>query len=197
VYRAGDHLKVRRSWGYFHHGIYVSDERVIQFGGRIFDKPRATIGAVTIEQFAQGRLAQVVQHGQRNWFGVILPTAESGDRIVERAEWLLAHHPPRRYNLVGYNREHAANWCATGWYTESHQIRSVFFLRAIVGEIASLYAAYRYRIGSISRRLVLVLVGLEAFSAVTIVMYNLHIRRFWRDIGSRWRQHEAPVDDNQ
>ncbi|MGP8161593.1 MAG: lecithin retinol acyltransferase family protein [Candidatus Dormibacteria bacterium] len=30
----GDHLRVRRL-GYFHHGIYVGDGRVVQVGGRI------------------------------------------------------------------------------------------------------------------------------------------------------------------
>ena len=34
-FRSGDHLKVRRPRGYDHHGIYISDDRVIQFGSGI------------------------------------------------------------------------------------------------------------------------------------------------------------------
>ncbi len=52
-----------------------------------------------------------------------LPKADGRDKIVERAEWLLANHPPRwRYNLIGNNREHAANFCVAE-YTESLQVR--------------------------------------------------------------------------
>lgn len=38
-FKPGDHLAVSR-WLYQHHGVYVGDERVVQFGGRILDKPR-------------------------------------------------------------------------------------------------------------------------------------------------------------
>jgi hypothetical protein len=34
-FRSGDHLKVRRPRGYDHHAIYISDDRVTQFGSGI------------------------------------------------------------------------------------------------------------------------------------------------------------------
>jgi hypothetical protein len=56
-FRSGDHLKVRRPRGYHHHGIYISDDRVIQFGSGITltDKSRAAVSAVTLAEFIQGR----------------------------------------------------------------------------------------------------------------------------------------------
>ncbi|MGA2165886.1 MAG: lecithin retinol acyltransferase family protein [Solirubrobacteraceae bacterium] len=40
-FATGDHLRVWRPLGpvgYYHHGIYIDDARVVQFGGRIGDK---------------------------------------------------------------------------------------------------------------------------------------------------------------
>ena len=36
---------------YNHHGIYIGDDRVIQFGGGIWDKPHAKIEAVSLKDF--------------------------------------------------------------------------------------------------------------------------------------------------
>jgi len=49
TFTPGDHLQVRRKLGYNHHGIYINDDRVIQFGGGIFDKPHAAIEAVPLK----------------------------------------------------------------------------------------------------------------------------------------------------
>jgi cell wall-associated NlpC family hydrolase len=64
-YRPGDHLIVRRPRGYDHHGIYISDDRVIQFGSGITltDKSRTAVSAVTLAEFAQGGTATVARHG--------------------------------------------------------------------------------------------------------------------------------------
>jgi hypothetical protein len=50
-----------------HQGIYISNDRVIQFGG-IWDKLRATINAVLLKDFERDRTARVVRHGRGNWF---------------------------------------------------------------------------------------------------------------------------------
>src|SRR5256885_14837041 len=91
-FELGDHLRVRRSAGYFHHGIYISHERVIQFGGRIADKPGATIEAVSLKVFADGESAEVVRHGRKERFGLFLPSALPREEVVKRAEWLVGHH---------------------------------------------------------------------------------------------------------
>lgn len=59
-FRSGDHLKVRRPRGYDHRGIYISDDRVIQFGSGITltDKSRTAVSTVTLAEFAQGGTRQ-------------------------------------------------------------------------------------------------------------------------------------------
>src|SRR5947207_9494010 len=96
-FQPGSHIRVRRPSGYRHHGIYISDDRVIQFGGRISDKPGATIVAVSLAQFEEGGVAEYVQHGRHDRFRLWLPHAQPGQKVIERAEWLLANHPPGRY----------------------------------------------------------------------------------------------------
>jgi hypothetical protein len=189
-FELGDHLRVRRPSLYFHHGIYFGNNEVLQFGGRIWDKPRATIGIAPLAEFANGGTVHVVQHGRRNWFGVTLPDAEPAEKVLQRSAWLLANHPPGRYNLIGYNCEHAANWCSTGWYSESHQVRGLFLARAGCGSLALLYVAYRSRRDSLSARLFIAIGILQLIGLLGVSMYNFHIWRFWKDIGDRWRTHE-------
>jgi Lecithin retinol acyltransferase len=197
----GMHIRVRRRLGYFHHGIYVGDDEVIQFGGRIMDKPTATVGAVSLVAFESGGRAEAVEHDREHALmrTLILPTppwlpaAEAPEKIICRARWLAANHPPGRYHLVGYNCEHAANFCATGWYTESHQVRAFFGLNALL----ALPLAYRFgrRAKSPPTRAWYILAAAKTvLSLTTITLYNWNIRRFWVDIGRQWRIYEQSLD---
>jgi hypothetical protein len=192
----GTHIRVRRRLGYFHHGIYVADDEVIQFGGRILDKPTATVGAVSLAAFENDGQAEAVEHDRER--GLLrtlilpappwLPAAKAPEKIIRRARWLAANHPPRRYHLVGYNCEHAANFCATGWYTESHQVRSFFGLNALF----ALPFAYKFgrRAKTPPNRAWYILAGAKILLTLsTIALYNWNIRRFWRDIGLPWRSY--------
>jgi Lecithin retinol acyltransferase len=99
----GDHLQVWRPVGpigYYHHGIYVNDKRVIQFGGGIRDKTRANVGAVSLAKFECGGTAKVVPHGGRTWWGVPRFEKMSGEKTVRRAERLTATHPEGLYDLL-------------------------------------------------------------------------------------------------
>jgi hypothetical protein len=181
-FKRGDHLQVRRLWGYRHHGIYVNDQRVIQFDGRICDKPGATIEAVSLAKFEDRSKAEIVRHNRyRAPFGMWLPKADAPEKIIQRAEWLLANHPPRRrYNLVGNNCEHMANFCVSE-FTESLQVRRFFPLRASVTYAVGLYLALRIRTSRFFPwQLIL---GAEIITIWTVVMYHYHIRRFWKDNG--------------
>lgn len=62
--RPGDQLQVRRPLGYFHHGIYVSADRVIQFGSGIslLDKHTTSVEAVSLAEFENGGTAKVVRY---------------------------------------------------------------------------------------------------------------------------------------
>jgi len=101
TFAPGDYLRVCRP-GYFHHGIYVGDDQVVQFGGSVWDKPNATIALAPFEEFAKGASVETVSH----------PDDPAG--AVKRALWLVENPPPRAYNVVGFNCEHVAPWGASG-----------------------------------------------------------------------------------
>ena len=77
-FQPGDHLKVRRPTGYYHHGIYVSDDRVIQFGSGVtlLNKGGTAIDAVSLRGFEQRGTAEVVRHGYESWFTGHHPAAD-------------------------------------------------------------------------------------------------------------------------
>jgi lecithin:retinol acyltransferase len=196
-FTSGDHLYVRRPWGYRHHGIYVNDDRVIQFGGRISDKPGANIEVVSLKDFADSGQVEILKHPKDGGlFGQWLPEADHPDRIVRRAEWLLEYHPAGRYNVIGWNCEHAANFCVNE-FTESLQARRLFLLNAAIGAAVAPYVSVRSRQGRpVSWRLV---GGRLVMSLVPTTLYHYCIRRFWRDVGEQWRAYDRtasrPTDE--
>jgi hypothetical protein len=127
-FRPGDHLYVQRPSLYFHHGIYVSDDRVIQFGSgvNLVNKRGMGINAVSLQDFEQGGTARVVRHGYDSWFTGWHPPADQSWKIVKRAEFLLKLRPRLPYNLIGHNCEIIANMCVSGGWTESYQARRYF-----------------------------------------------------------------------
>lgn len=70
-FQPGDHLQVQRPGLYHHHGIYISDDRVIvQFGSGInlLDKSWAAVNAVSLDlakragSARKARLCELVRH---------------------------------------------------------------------------------------------------------------------------------------
>lgn len=116
----GDELRVDRSL-YHHHALYVGDGVVVQFGGRIKDKPHASIHYASVTEFAKGGQVKVVPHDD-------LDRATA----VRRAHWLVENPPPTTYNVFGYNCEHVARWCATG-KIECRQAKEAFTANSFIG----------------------------------------------------------------
>ncbi len=174
AFAPGDHLRVRRPLGYFHHGIYVGDSQVVQFGGGIFDKPGAFIGIAPLEAFAKRGAVEVVPYLDRD------PAM-----AVRRAMWLRECPPIRSYSLIGFNCEHVARWCATGWETESHQTRGVFLAKAAVGGPLLWSMAWHART---NRPLpgARLLVAYEIASAWMNFEYHNEIRHFNKHIREHW-----------
>jgi HRAS-like suppressor 3 len=144
-FQYGDHLMVHRP-GFTHHGIYVSDDRVIDFGAYdLRAKHRYGVRPVTLEEFAGGRKAEVVQHpSPGRMFGASwLPNPLPPDQIVAKAERLAEISFSGKYTLFGSNCEHVANWCVTGHYFESLQIKKFFRAHAIA--LLIMLALYRWK----------------------------------------------------
>lgn len=99
--QAGDHVYVRRSLRYTHHGVAVSATEVIHFNGEPRSKRGATIRRDSLEDFAAGGKVQVRSYGAR------LSTYAT----VRRAEQQLGSSG---YHLFKNNCEHFARWCVTG-----------------------------------------------------------------------------------
>ena len=116
----GDEVRVDRGF-YHHHGMFIGGGVVVQFGGQIKDKPRASIRQAFVADFSKGAQVKVVEHEQ-------LDRAAA----VRRAMWLLENPPPATYHLFGYNCEHVARWCATG-KIESCQAKDAFTVNTFVG----------------------------------------------------------------
>jgi hypothetical protein len=118
----GDELCVGRWLGFYsHHGIYLGDDLVVQFGGGVQDKPGATVHLASMESFAKAGAVRVLTH-----------TEIDRGASIERALWLLENPPPVGYHLFGHNCEHVARWCATG-RVESSQVQSALVYNSLGG----------------------------------------------------------------
>jgi hypothetical protein len=113
----GDHVRVRRFFRlfflfqYWHHGIYIGHNLVIEFGDGLYDKPNAVVRMTTLDAF----------QGDRNFEIVEYEHCCDADIVIERARSLLGEGG---YNVILWNCEHVATWCKTG-IAESRQVKTV------------------------------------------------------------------------
>jgi hypothetical protein len=168
---------------------------VVQFGGRISDKPRASIEKVMLDVFENGGTAEVVRHGRQDAFGLQVPEASAADVVIDRSLWLLKNHPPGRYNLLGHNCESMANWCATGWYSESNQSRGILMMiqLCIVMPIFFLIPPLVKR-GKISHRNGRIFTRSVIVTRVLLfIIWFRNWRRFVADFSLRWLAYEEYI----
>ncbi len=184
---AGDHLKVRRPFGYWHHGIYVGGDRVIEFGGEKKSKEAAQVREVALVEFQDGGLIEVVGHERPSILAMWAPTALRRAERVERAKFLLRTASPGRYNLFGHNCEHAATWCATG-FPESHQVRVGLYLNMLRSTGTLLMTAWLARN---SRRIPSWIPITTVISFIAVTQYHFHKGRFVREVDRAWRAYKA------
>lgn len=193
-FQPGDHLQVRRPGLYYHHGIYINDDRVIQFGSGVSlrNKHGVGINAIPLKDFEQGGTATVVRHGFDSWVTGWHPPADEPWKVIERAEFLLRLQPRLPYNLIGHNCEIIPNMCVSGGWTESYQARRYFAVRVGTDAVLQLWLASRARAKLPLPKWVLpvVAVGVLASTGVKFT-YDDQIRRFWNEIRADWRGHEA------
>lgn len=94
----GTHLVTPRR-GYAHHGIYVGQGKVVQYGGLVRGLHRGPVEEVGLEQFACGRPMWMRYDRESNF---------DADEIVRRARSRVGEN---RYHLLTNNCEHFCEWC--------------------------------------------------------------------------------------
>lgn len=127
----GSHVRVSRQWHglpYSHHGIYVGDSEVVEFGGgNLLDKGKIQVRQVPLSIFADGGSVEVVPYPIR-WAGMTFP-ALPADQVIDRAQWLVYNQPPP-YRLGYRNCESIAVWCAADAF-ESFQVKRFLGWKAL------------------------------------------------------------------
>ena len=106
--------------GYNHHGLYVSDNRVIQFGSGITLTNKGRTGVSTLCRFMTSKtVARLRLYITTLKFATGYdPPADEPWKIIGRAEFLLKLQPKVSYHLIGHNCEHIANMCVAGTWHE-------------------------------------------------------------------------------
>lgn len=118
----GDHIRVERYGGlYYHHGIYIGNNKVIHFaplsGGEIINWSEAKVIETSLEDFLKGGKVEVRQYTDAELIELYSPK-----EIVQNANHCLGY---TNYNLIFNNCEHFANSCTTGKH-RSPQIEELF-----------------------------------------------------------------------
>ncbi|NIA13428.1 MAG: hypothetical protein GWP08_05055 [Nitrospiraceae bacterium] len=108
----GDHIRVRRRRGYWHHGIDCGDGTVIHYAGEPFRKRHAVITRTSYAEFVRDNPVKTVRHGD----------ADDPDTVLERATGRLGE---ACYHVVFNNCEHFARWCATGRHESKQIVRAL------------------------------------------------------------------------
>ena len=85
--------------GFAHHGIYVGEGRVIQYGALMFNLIRRPVEEVSFVRFAGGNVVYVVQHTE----ACLDPL-----QVIQRARARLGE---KHYRLFTNNCEHFVEWC--------------------------------------------------------------------------------------
>jgi hypothetical protein len=106
VVQKGDVIFVNRGL-YQHYGIYNNDKSVIHFSpdqGKEISPENAYIRETSLSEFLKGGDPEI---------DYSIKPAFSPDEIVHRARGLVGTNL-KKYNLISFNCEHFAFWCATG-----------------------------------------------------------------------------------
>jgi Lecithin retinol acyltransferase len=104
----GAHMVTLRR-GYTHHGIYVGEGRVVQYGGLSWGLRRGRVEEVPLPQFSLGRPVWVRFMGLRRY---------DPHEVVRRARLRLGED---RYSVLTNNCEHFCEWCVCGRH-RSYQV---------------------------------------------------------------------------
>ena len=116
----GDQIRVNRGL-YFHHGIYVSDDEVIQYAsptGSEVSPATALIISTNLKTFLKDGIVEVREYDNEE-----LKKVRSKEEIVKFARNMLGSGLGE-YNIIENNCEHFSNYCAFG-KKESNQVEDI------------------------------------------------------------------------
>ncbi len=103
------HIRVNRGF-YYHHGIYLSDDCVVQFGGtgndNVLDPKNAKIMIISLKDFLRNGQLEVREYNEE-------------EKVLKRkpqdiANYALSQIGRTGYDLINNNCEHFANECVFG-----------------------------------------------------------------------------------
>lgn len=97
----GAHIMTPRR-AYMHHGIYVGEGRVVQYGGLSGGLRRGPVEEVSLSQFARGREIRVRSEETSHF---------NREDVIQRARLRLGED---RYHPLKNNCEHFCEWCVRG-----------------------------------------------------------------------------------
>lgn len=106
---AGDHVAVRRRKGYLHHGVEITDSRVVYLGRQPGSATPATVRVGRMTDFLGGGTMRLIEHRVRL----------DPEVTVELAESQLGQSG---INLGTNDSEHFATWCVTGIATNCRRV---------------------------------------------------------------------------
>jgi len=107
----GDHL-VTPKIGYYHHGIYVGDEKVVHYSGLAEGFNSGPIEELSLDKFKNGKKFEIKPHPN---------CKRSRQEIVQKARSRVLE---KEYDLIFNNCEHFVNWCIYN-VNESKQVGAV------------------------------------------------------------------------
>jgi hypothetical protein len=126
----GAHMVTPRR-GYTHHGIYVGEGRVVQYGGLSRGLRRGSVEEVPLSRFAQGRPVWV-RLTESHWF--------DQHEVVRRARLRLGED---RYSVLTNNCEHFCEWCVRGEHRSYQVDEGIRGYRGILLRLIELLARTR------------------------------------------------------
>ena len=106
----GSHLITSRN-GYYHHGIYLGEYRVVHYSGLCAGLHAGPVEIQTLQRFASG---------QRLWVESARQVRFEREEVIRRA---LSRVGENQYRLLTNNCEHFCNWCLYG-ESRSDQVRN-------------------------------------------------------------------------
>jgi hypothetical protein len=153
---------------------------VVQFGGRILDKPEARIQEVPFSEFQRGGKVGVVDHSRRSWMFGVIPTSPTlpPERIVARARCLAIQNEAGAYNVLGRNCETIALWCVCGAVESFQRERFQLATNALLAIWFSYLVRKVRTTGRISVRQCFGLTMVWTVRSFLVSTYVTHSRRF-------------------